>query len=359
MAEQHWISRSNIRDTKWVETEQALDAGNVRLKPDAFALTANNVTYATFGGPPMKYWDFFPAEDPAYGRVPVWGFATVDESTVDGIEPGRRVYGYFPISSELIVTPVKLNEGGFSDGAPHRKELAPIYNAYFFTDTDPIYVAEREAEQMLFRPLYMTGWMICDSLMSADRPPKTVIISSASSKTALATAHGLHQGGVKTIGLTSPGNTGFVRSSGLYSTVMTYDDVADLSPDAPSAYVDFVGRPALTSAVHSACGDALARSLVIGMTDWESDRSPQADLSGPTPEFFFVPTYAAERAKQLGPAVLASKTQEDMRAFYAASRKFVTPETVTGKDAISKAWADTVEGNVAPDRGLICKLYVG
>ena len=40
---------------------------------DAFALTANNVTYAAFGGPPMNYWHFFPADDPAYGRVPVWG----------------------------------------------------------------------------------------------------------------------------------------------------------------------------------------------------------------------------------------------------------------------------------------------
>lgn len=356
MADQHWISRDNIRETKWVSEDPAIGAGEVRLKLDAFALTANNVTYAAFGGPPMNYWDFFPASDKAFGRVPVWGFATVEASNVDGIDPGQRVYGYFPISTGLTVQPVRLSQTGFSDGAPHRQALAPIYNAYSFTDTDPVYVADREAEQMLFRPLYMTGWMIVDSLMNGETPPKTVIISSASSKTALATAHGLHRRGVKTIGLTSKGNVEFVEKSGLYSSVMTYDQADDLSPDAPAAYVDFVGRPKLTAAIHKACGAALTRSMVIGVTDWESDHTPKADLSGPVPEFFFVPTYAAERAKALGPAKLNAMTQEDMLAFYPASRQFVTPETVSGKDAISAAWDATVAGEVSPGRGLICKL---
>ncbi|MEQ9315358.1 MAG: DUF2855 family protein, partial [Henriciella sp.] len=274
MAEEHWIARDNIRETKWVSTNRSLGGGEVRLKLDAFALTANNVTYATFGGPPMNYWNFFPAEDKAFGRVPVWGFATIEASDVDGVEVGKRVYGYFPISSELIVKPVRLHQGGFSDGAAHRQDLAPIYNAYIYTDADPVYVADREAEQMLFRPLYMTGWMIVDSLVSAATPPTTVIISSASSKTALATAHGLHRAGVETVGLTSPANIEFVKQSGLYTDVRTYDEAAKLSPQGPAAYVDFVGRPALTAAVHQAGGAALNRSMVIGMTDWEADRTP-------------------------------------------------------------------------------------
>lgn len=356
MADQHWISKSDIRETKWVSKQPETGPGEVRLTLDAFALTANNVTYATFGGPPLHYWNFFPADDPDWGRVPVWGFATVTESHVDGIEPGRRVYGYFPISTGLTVQPVRVTETGFSDGAAHRQDLAPIYNAYSFTHADPVYIADREAEQMLFRPLYMTGWMIVDSLMNADVAPKTVIISSASSKTALATAHGLHRQGVNTIGLTSPGNKDFVEKSKLYAKVMTYDDASSLSPDAPAAYVDFVGRPALTAAVHAACGDALTRSMVIGVTDWEADRTPPNELTGPQTEFFFVPTYAAERARQLGPETLNEMTQEAIVSFYPVSRTFVTPETVAGKDAINAAWKASVEGDVSPDRGLICKL---
>lgn len=357
MAQQHWISKANMRDTKWVSKDEGeLGEGEVRLKLDAFALTANNVTYAAFGGPPMNYWHFFPADDPAYGRVPVWGFATVEQSNVEGIAQGRRVWGYFPISETLTVQPVRVGPGGFSDGATHRQELAPVYNAYLFADADPLYVADREAEQMLFRPLYMTGWMIVDSLMNTETPPKTVIISSASSKTALATAHGLSLKGVATVGLTSPGNVEFVRKSGLYTDVLTYDQAGSLSPEAPAAFVDFVGRPALTSAVHTSSGDALKRSLIIGMTDWEADRTPPGALIGPEPEFFFVPTYAAERAKALGPEKLNAMTREAMVSFYPVSRNFVTPETLSGTDAIDKAWIDSLDGDVAPDRGLICSL---
>lgn len=357
MTHQHWISKSDMRDTKWVARDDSpLGDGEVRLKLDAFALTANNVTYAAFGGPPMNYWDFFPAADADYGRVPVWGFATVEKSSVEGVTEGRRVWGYFPASDRLTVQPVRVGPGGFSDGAAHRQNLAPVYNAYAFTDKDPLYVAGREAEQMLFRPLYMTGWMIVDSLMSAGEPPKTVIISSASSKTALATAHGLSLRGVRTIGLTSPGNLDFVRKSGLYSEVLTYSEASGIAVEATAAYVDFVGRPALTGAVHKAAGDALSRSLIIGVTDWEGDRTPQAGLTGPEPEFFFVPTYAAERAKALGPEKLNEMTREAMIAFYPVSRQFVTPETVSGRDAISEAWTQTLDGDIAPDRGLICEM---
>ena len=75
------IRRNDLRDCQWTEGAVAeLGEGMARLRVEAFALTANNVTYASFGEA-MHYWDFFPAADPAYGRVPVWGFATVIEST--------------------------------------------------------------------------------------------------------------------------------------------------------------------------------------------------------------------------------------------------------------------------------------
>ena len=74
------IRKDNLRDTHWGDDNlPPLEDGKARLKVDKFALTANNVTYATFGEA-MNYWNFFPAADEKYGRVPVWGFATVTES---------------------------------------------------------------------------------------------------------------------------------------------------------------------------------------------------------------------------------------------------------------------------------------
>lgn len=355
MTKQHLISKSNLRETHWIDPASTpLADGDVRLSLDAFALTANNVTYAAFGGPPMQYWNFFPSGDDAQGRVPVWGFATVADSKAAGITAGQRVYGYFPISEELIVSPIRVSERGFMDGAAHRQGLAPIYNSYHFTTTDPAYVEGAEPEQMLFRPLYLTGWMICDFLMEADPRPDVAIVSSASSKTAIAAAHSLQRRGVRTVGLTSPRNVDFVTKSGLYDEVLTYDQVGQYQSAGTAAYVDFVGRPELTKAVHDACGDSLAHSMVIGATDWETDRVPMADLPGPTPTLFFVPDYAANRAKQLPPGELDKRTGTDLVAFYPVSRSFVTPKPVKGAEAIAQAWIDTVEANVPADQGLVC-----
>ena len=354
---QHEITKTNLHETQWVDQSlPALADGAVRLRLDAFALTANNVTYAAFGGPPMHYWNFFPAMDESHGRVPVWGFATVAASNIDGINPGQRFYGYYPIAQHLDVTPVRVSPGGFMDGAAHRQGLAPIYNTYVSTEHDPSYDGDHEAQQMLFRPLYLTGWMICDSLVQGTPKPDTVIISSASSKTALATAHNLKSNGIHTVGLTSPGNKAFVETSSLYDETCVYDELADLNVTGNAAYVDFIGRPDISLRVHTQLGNNLKRSMIIGATDWSADRTPTAPLPGPVPEFFFVPDYAAERAKTMQPGELERTMVKDLRAFYPVSKNFVTPEEVVGTDAIDKAWQATLDGNISPTRGLICSF---
>ncbi len=348
------IKRANLRESTWTDTKPGpLAPGAARLKVEAFALTANNVTYATFGEA-MGYWNFFPAADPAWGRVPVWGFATVTESNADRVSVGARVYGYLPISEMFDVTPVKAGKESFVDGAANRQGLAPIYNTYIFTAGDPGYDAKLEAQQMLFRPLFTTGFMIDDCLMEAgDNVPETVVISSASSKTALALAHCLKQrGGVEAVGLTSPGNKAYVESLGLYARVDTYDAADRLHARGLTAYVDFLGRPTLTADVHNALKDRLVRSLVIGVTDWEGNRAPIA-LPDPQPEFFFVPTYAAGRAKEQGPDVLNARLGKAMRSFYAASADYLTPQAAKGKDAIAAAWVDTLDAKVPPSKGLV------
>ncbi len=348
------IRRADLRDVVWTDAAPgALAPGAARLKVDAFALTANNVTYASFGEA-MGYWNFFPAADASFGRVPVWGFATVTGSNADGVAVGARVYGYLPISESFDVMPQRVGADSFMDGAACRQGLAPIYNTYIFTAADPGYDPRFEAEQMLFRPLFTTGFMIDDCLMEAGEPvPETVVISSASSKTALALAHCLKQRGqVEAVALTSPGNKAYVESLGLYARVCTYGEADRLHARGLTAYVDFLGRPTLTADVHNALRDRLVRSLVIGVTDWEGNRTPVA-LPDPQPEFFFVPTYAAGRAKALGPEVLNARLGAALSNFYKSATAYLTPERASGKAAIEAAWLDTVDAKIAPSRGLV------
>lgn len=348
------IRRSNLRDTSWAKSAATpLPEGKVRLKVDAFALTANNVTYATFGEA-MGYWNFFPTEDQSFGRVPVWGFATVTESKAEGISPGARVYGYLPISEQFDLSPVRITTSSFMEGGAHRQGLSPFYNTYTFTSADPAYHPDYEAQQMLFRPLFMTGWMIDDCLMEAsETPPETVVISSASSKTAIALAHCLSQrAGVEAIGLTSTSNQAYVESTGLYARTVLYEAADSLQTRGLTAYVDFVGRPALTADIHHALKDRLSRSLTIGATDWETSRAP-VDIPGPQPEFFFVPTYAAQRAKELGPDIVNKRSGQALKDFYSASQAYLTPHYASGQTEIQSAWQATLDAQVAPSKGLI------
>lgn len=348
------IDRTNLRTARIVETSRSpLAAGAARLRIDLFSLTANNVTYAAMGTGPLGYWDFFPGPD-GWGKVPCWGFATVAESRAEGVAVGDRFYGYYPVAETLDVVPTRVTPRGFTDGAPHRAAKAAVYNQYLNVTADPAYDAAFEPEQTLFRPLYATGWWAADCVGQA--APQTVVVSSASAKTALALAHRLRrQGGVRVVGLTSPGNADYVRESGLYDETLTYDEAGGLPSDSPSVYVDFLGRQEIVAAAHQALGDSLKRSILIGVTDWadrvEGDQPSRPTIPGPTPEFFFVPTYAAGRLQQspdLGDAM-----QQDLRDFYAASRAFVTPSLATGGQAILDSWARLASGEVSPREGLV------
>ncbi len=66
-----FIDRGDLRRVQFgpdPDASRPLAESQVRLALQHFALTSNNITYAAFGQA-MKYWQFFPAPDPAWGRA--------------------------------------------------------------------------------------------------------------------------------------------------------------------------------------------------------------------------------------------------------------------------------------------------
>jgi hypothetical protein len=306
----------------------------------------------------LGYWDFFPGPV-GWGRPPVWGFGTVVESNAPGVRLDDRFYGYFPISESLDVLPAKTGPRGFVDGAPHRRAKAPVYNHYLNTVADPVYDAAFEPEQAIFRPLYATGWWAADCVDLGQPSPRTVVISSASSKTALATAHRLRRlGHAQLVALTSVRNQAYVRESDLYHETLPYEAIGSIGAigaKAPFVYLDFLGRDAQTAAVHRALGANLARSILIGATDWGSKPGgvspPSVALEGPKPEFFFVPDYAVARMKS--DASLGAVMLGDLKRFIAASRAFVVARRLAGTGAILDGWTQLAAGAIPPRDGLV------
>ena len=75
---------------------------------------------------------------------------------------------------------------------PHRQPLPSPYNQYTRCATDPAYVPELQDLQMLLRPLFFTSYMLADALQDNDYyGATTLLLSSASSKTAYGTAFSL------------------------------------------------------------------------------------------------------------------------------------------------------------------------
>src|SRR5829696_4023862 len=183
------VKRDDFRECRVAEAAPPEpDAGQAVLRIDTFGMTSNNVTYALFGEA-MSYWDFFPTAEAGWGRLPTWGFAEVESSGADGVDPGTRVYGYLPASSHLVVTPATADESGFLDAAPHKATLPSAYHRYLRTAADPFHRPDTEAVQMLLRPLFFTSFLIDDQLVDDGLTTQgPVIASSASSKTAIAAA---------------------------------------------------------------------------------------------------------------------------------------------------------------------------
>lgn len=339
------VERADLRRTSLADADPdvALAEGEALLAVESFALTANNVTYGA-AGDQIGYWKFFPAPD-GQGRIPVWGFATVTRSNATDAPVGLRLFGYWPMSSHTVAR-LEKRGGGYVEASAHRAELPPTYNAYQIAEPDPF-----DDWRSLLRPLFMTSFLLDDQLSEA--PVKTLVLSSASSKTAMGLAWLARRRGVKVIGLTSPAHVEMLRGSGLYDEVAAYDAVGGLSAGAPVAYVDFAGRGSVTNAVHETFGEALASSTIVGLTHWDARGGPPP-ATGPQPVFFFAPDRIRQRMKDWGPVELEARFLEGLKGFI-ADNPWLRLKHHTGPQALQALYAEVVEGRVSPDEGHIVR----
>jgi Protein of unknown function (DUF2855) len=364
------LRRCHIGPDPDAPAARPLVAGQARFAIDKFALTSNNITYAAFGEA-MKYWQFFPAADARLGCLPVWGFATVVESQAEGLAVGRRVYGYWPAGTHLVVQPTRVGASGFTDAAAHRAELAAVYNQYTFCDADPAWRPDAPSEglQAVLRPLFITSFLIDDFL--ADNQffgAQQVLLSSASSKTAFGTAFclALRRGSPGTpaiVGLTSAGNHAFTSALGCYDEVRRYDEVGGLDPSVRSVYVDFAGNANLRRAVHERFAERLAYSSSIGGTHW-AELGSGSGLPRPRPTLFFAPAQIKKRSaappEGWGRDALQTRIAQAWSLFIsritAGTEPWVRLQHKAGGEAVQNSYSALLAGSADAREGLMLHL---
>ena len=125
----------------------SLTVNEILLDIDKFSFTANNMTYAHAGGPPLSYWHFYDnlfregvSKDESHGKggsplgiIPVWGFGTVTHSRNEDIPEGSRHYGFYPMANSVKFNPSKASPPSFTV-AREDPELAAVYNSYLNTE---------------------------------------------------------------------------------------------------------------------------------------------------------------------------------------------------------------------------------
>lgn len=349
------VEKQQLERTQLIESKvsaDGLEPGQVMLTVDEFALTSNNLSYAA-AGEMLGYWNFFPTDDPAWGCIPVWGFATVSASRSDSIQTGERIFGFLPMARHLVVEPHSVTDSEFSDRFGPRAALHPWYNRYYRVAADPVSLTDHHDLQPVLWALFMTGWMLARQFgENDDFGADQIIVSSASSKTAYSFAHafGTTGGGAKVIGLTSSANAAFVEQLGCYDEVRTYDNLGLDSPTGTAAFVDIAGNASVVRRVHEAFGDRLVQSVAIGATHRDA-RGDTSAMPGSAPRFFFIPDVAEERAGVIGQAEYHAEFAAAWDPFAAWASTFTTVTRASGPEAIEAAYLSALGGSHDPSTG--------
>ena len=196
-----------------------------------------------------------------------------------------------------------VQENQFRDASEHRKDLPAIYNVLIRLKADPFYNPDLEEYRALWFPLAGTSFGLADWLKETDyQGAETILLVSASSKTSLGLAYLLGRTNLqgKTIaGLTSASNKASVQDTGYYDKVFSYDDVGAMDAASPTVIVDFSGNGATLSELHRHLADNMRHTVIVGASHWDEERKGEGYIHDRS-QLFFMPAYAAERAKATG-----------------------------------------------------------
>ena len=361
MQQQFQTHKKDFSRTQIVSANQEmpLSDGQVRARVERFAFTANNITYAVVGER-IRYWEFFPptnSDAADWGVIPVWGFAEISESQNNEIKVGERLFGYFPPATELVMTPTNVSSASFIDASTHRQDLPPAYNVYRRVAAESR-DERQEAERMLLYPLYLTAFCIHDLFKAQDwQGAEQVIIISASSKTSIGTAFAFTEdpNAPSVIGLTSSRNVDFVNQLGCYESVLSYDELEQIDTNRAALIIDMSGNGDVIGRLHKHLGQNMKFSSHVGITHWD-DAAMGPDFIAERSQQFFAPGHIQQRIKEWGGAEFERKTSAFIERAAAASRTWLSVNSVKGLEGLAQIYPSVLQGSAPPNEGIVITL---
>ena len=342
-------------DTARVQHEagEALREGQIVLRVEGVAMTANTMTYAALGDA-LGYWRLFPAE-PGWGRIPAWGHGRVIASRCAGCDAGALLFGLFPIASSVILT-ARRSKQRLTATDPHRSALNPVYNQYFFEPDAPDAVLAAKAA---FHPLLILSFVLYHHLKDSGWfDADEVVVTSASSKTALGFAF-LARNEVSCTGLTSSAQKRWLEATAAYRTVSEYGLGAGEILGRRVLIVDFSGSSAVVERIVLELGDRVVRVVNVGFTHVTKAVVPGTEEESARAELFFGPDHIERLVKNLGGVEFNKNFERALEAFIDTSSSWFAVHYVDGAAKLISAYQRLRRGALPASEILIARPNYG
>ncbi|KAG7085751.1 hypothetical protein E1B28_003294 [Marasmius oreades] len=261
---------------------------------------------------------------------------------------------------------------------------------------------------MIYRPLFWTSYWCEDWLFTSSNYHNgcdTILISSASSKTAFCFAYCVRNrrvkqgGGAKPsiIGLTSKRNVAFTKKLELYDEVYDYDNFTSTDSFNQGGYrkrwiyVDVTGNTDLNGKVvdhftNSTSGGELVVSISLGATNTtpeisKNSKFTEEDAKGimgnasstlglpasgssttttnfwPKLERFFTPEWVDVRRRQMSLSEIFELQRTEWHKLEKDCVPWIEIERVYGPKSVKESYERIVRSGLGPDKGLVWSLW--
>jgi hypothetical protein len=158
----------------------ALAPGHLRLQPSMLGLASYNMAYCAMGDI-LKWYNAYPLlrtapgdilpsefrDESRYAVPPGWGYATILESNMEGLEVGQRLYGMLPMCDVVVDLRLAGVEGTkgrhWDEVSEHRVPMMDIYKRYLVVEED--FAEGTTEEERRWRCGAFTVWQ-CGYLMN-------------------------------------------------------------------------------------------------------------------------------------------------------------------------------------------------
>merc|ERR1711988_2014048 len=231
------------------------------------------------------------------------------------------------------------------------------------SDQDP----EMEDWMIATKEIYTMAFYMDEQLLVDTGQINSVIISCASSKTAMALAYCLRmRGGVSieremscVVGLTSKEHLEFVKSSDLYHEVYTYEDVDNMPNDKTIVYMDFKCDGAVRQAITLRMGTNLMYNMVLGPAVFQKKMKDQL-FEKRAREILFDESTWRERRRMVAEVTKTGRNEKlkySYKSYVERMKKYINLRHISGEEAFKKMYDGIYENTAACDQTYICSLH--